>query len=854
MTKHPLRAKSRGQSIPLIALLIVVLIGAVGLAVDVGNNYAQQRNVVRATNAAALSGMNALIQGGTDQSVGQVIQQSLKSNKVDGVYNNAGGSASAPDQRLIEAYYLDSKGNPLASCVIGSCGHVPSGVTYIQVRVRGDVSTYFARVLQRPTLPVKAQAFAGRCSPLQGVYPIGVQSSNLDTSGFIKPNPEDTKQPSNWTIYKDADYPGGLTQRRIYMKDEANSPGNFSFLRWRADKSSGSTPDLIEMLDEDGNLDQGFDEGVVKNGVTTWPDPNSQPPMVNGKVVYPIKPHEVNSGDFVHANTGVQISSGVETALKKHIDRKDVLILPIVKPAVGTGNNAAFQIVGFGSFYLVGIPGYGTGTDVKGGGANSFFDLVYINTANSISCLSTPAVTSNTLGITGAVYLKPRWGQAQPGQPIAYQIIMDVSGSMSWNFDGQGNLNGSGSVRQCEAYGNVAAQDCPNGGGDYWKTQNERRVYVLKQAMAGTGGFIDSMRASDTMRIITFSTASNGSMKIDTGAGWSKDPVALKQAVMDAGKVGTNPYLTSGGTPGPKALQQANTVLQNSLPTDQDYKPVVIYMTDGVANIFLDGATNKATDICPQYGGDSRALSTPSCQYDPPPDYIPNASHGMRPITAMIDQANKMKDRYSDLQLFVVALGQVNVLGLDQVASDPDLVFPARSADLVAKVLTQIKAKAEGPCTEVSYPGFISHIDAAHTAVLPSGPTLPTGVYGYVYLTDNNGAAVNVPWVGPGTDPRVQKNAIPVMQDGIGENLTYTIPSANGLPPGVYRLSGAVYYKAAKPEGDGLSRQYDQIKPGLSDQQYMTFELLPATSLGSAVVLDPVRLELSDAIKVCPDL
>ena len=84
----------------------------------------------------------------------------------------------------------------------------------------------------------------------------------------------------------------------------------------------------------------------------------------------------------------------------------------------------------------------------------------------------------------------------------------------------------------------------------------------------------------------------------------------------------------------------------------------------------------------------------------------------MRPITAMIDQANKMKDRYSDLQLFVVALGQVNVLGLDQVASDPDLVFPARSADLVAKVLTQIKAKAEGKL------GNASFVDRAPAAVV----------------------------------------------------------------------------------------------------------------------------------------
>ena len=179
---------------------------------------------------------------------------------------------------------------------------------------------------------------------MEGVYPLGVQSSSLDTSGFLPP--QNQADLPYYKTYTDPNYPGGLTQRRVYINDQANSPGNFSFLRWRADKSSGSTPDLIEMLDEDGNLDQGFDEGVVKNGVTTWPDPNSQPPMVNGKVVYPIKPHEVNSGDFVHANTGVQISSGVETALKKHIDRKDVLILPIVNAVQMAFYSILTRIVG----------------------------------------------------------------------------------------------------------------------------------------------------------------------------------------------------------------------------------------------------------------------------------------------------------------------------------------------------------------------------------------------------------------------------------------------------------------------------------------------------------------------------
>src|SRR5262249_50372851 len=159
MSARLIRGTAPGQSIPLIALLIVVLFAMVGLAVDVGNTYAQQRNTVRATNAAALAGMNALIQNGTDQTIGKVIQQSLASNKIDGVYADSSTTATS-DQRIIRAYYLDAKGNYLVSCNIGSCGSIPTGVAYIEVRVEGTVDTYFAKVVQRPTLPVKAQAFA----------------------------------------------------------------------------------------------------------------------------------------------------------------------------------------------------------------------------------------------------------------------------------------------------------------------------------------------------------------------------------------------------------------------------------------------------------------------------------------------------------------------------------------------------------------------------------------------------------------------------------------------------------------------------------------------------------------------
>jgi hypothetical protein len=614
------------------------------------------------------------------------------------------------------------------------------------------------------------------------------------------------------------------------------------------------------MIKEPGNLAAGFDEGLVDNkGNVVWPDPNSQPPMVGGKSVYPIKPHELNADDWIYANTGVAISGGVEAALKEHIDKKNVLILPIVSPAVGTGSKATFQVKGLGAFYLVGIPGYGTGVGGKQG-ANGFFDLVYIGPANSIACLSTPAVTSSTLGVTGSVFFKPRWGLRQGSQPIAFEVILDVSGSMSWNFDGQGSSGGSikfeadttggTTAKNCEYTASVPnPSTCDGGISDPWKDVESRRIYVAKQALAGPGGLIANMAPNDAMRVIAFSSEGNG---IDANSGWTHDQSTLVQTVMNAGKYSNGDrYRTRGGTPGPKALETAYKVLQNSDPPPLsgglEYRHVVIYMTDGVANIFLNGATNWAKDICPEYNGGSRALNVPRCQFDPPPDYKPHPTNGMRPISSMIHQAGQMKDTFPNLQLFVVAMGQVDTQGLDQIASNADFVFPARQPDKVKAAIDQIRGAIAAPCTPSGGANWEDFIDAAHT---DTASGLPSGVFGYVYLYDKNHAPVNLPWTRGGADPRgAATNALPITQDSISGKLSYALPPNAGLPPGVYYQTAYVRYKAV--EGDGKVRQYDQLVYGLDPVPQIPFTLTPDNVLGGSVVLDPLRLDLRDNINLC---
>ena len=310
MNTHLFRAKSHGQSIPIIALIIVVLFAMVGLSVDVGNTYAENRSAVRATNAAALAGMDKVIRNGGDSEVAAVIKASFLSNGITAQMIPT--IALGPGERRISAFYLDSNGNRMGACQIGGCGMVPNNVTYIQIQTEGTVDTYFARVVGQPTLPVKAQAFAAQCSPVKGVYPIAVNALDLDNNGF-KP-PSSNAEMAHYGTYYDSNYPGGLTQRRIYAKSNFGDPGSFSFMKWSSASNAGSAQSLADMMADDGNMDLGFDEVVLSppiNGNTTgWPDPNSN--EVDG---YPLVPHQLTDGDWIYGNPGWSSSNDVGAAL-----------------------------------------------------------------------------------------------------------------------------------------------------------------------------------------------------------------------------------------------------------------------------------------------------------------------------------------------------------------------------------------------------------------------------------------------------------------------------------------------------------------------------------------------------------
>lgn len=792
MHAHFKRAKTKGQSIPIIALMIVVLFAMVGLAVDVGNTYAEQRNTVRASNAAALSGMTTLVQGGTDSAIYTAIVTSLKSNNISVA---ARGVQVQPGERTLQANYLNASGDAIGGCgEVGSCGTLkpPEGVRYIQVNVSGQVDTYFARVVGRPTLPVGNISFAtkGPCST--GIYPITLRNTLLDANGFVNPDSRYSDE-----IYKNK------TVKRVYIKDPTNPNGGFSWVRWKSGSPNGNTPELTAMLTGDGNIDEGFNEAP-------WPSSNSlNLPKPDD---YPTRPNQIDVGDWIYGNSGVSNSTNVRAQLDWHIANRTIMVLPIHDTDDGGGINGNYHVSALGAFFLRGYSLNGHG----------YFDLVYLGPAQECATLVTNAPKTSDLGIVGQVVFRPRnkvIPQSRP--PIQYDIIFDVSGSMSWTFDGYG-WHSNKSVLCTGANANC---DGPNYA---WKDQTQRRIYIAKGAL---NQFIDNMGANDTMRIVTFSDQLNSNYSNSNAvknltkawptSGWSSDKATLHSAVSSAGRYNNQEFVTDGRTPSAAGIASGNQVLAaapTKAPDGQTYKRVVIFITDGVANINRDGSA-------PSYGSNCGS-EIATCNVGYTTNGVP------KPITAMALEAESIRQLAT---VYVIALAGVDETGLKDVASAPNYPFfsSARNGTDLQGIFDSIKTNVtEGDCVPLvgSFQNTVPQENAA-TIPPPSGP-LAYPTVGYTYLYDQNGNTL------PNTKA-------PITVDPASGRLSYHYDK---LAPGTYQMRAFVGYKG----DDGASRSYSMIfDPNTQTaDDVISFKLDPSSGLGTVIARPTLYLDMAGS--VCP--
>jgi Flp pilus assembly protein TadG len=837
-----LRHKKSGQAIPLIALMIVILVAMVGLSVDVGNTYAEERQAVAASNAASIAGMDVVIKNGRNGQVRDAIVSSLESNGM------ALGDANGEVQWTAE--YLDNKGTKLAD-VTADSNNPPDNVSYIKVTLDGKVDTFFARVVNRDTLPIDADSYAGVCPPTSNVFPLAVDKTLIDFDGEdfldapVSPgeDPESGKLDGREYLYK--------TWRRVYDLTDTGNPGGFSWLKWLPNKPGSNGADYFQdSWIGDGNIDQGFEEASQPSGYAFKIDP------------YPSRPGQINASDWVHGLAGNRHNA--DDVIDEKISTGQRLILPIVDATAGQGNKESdplrYHVAALGVFVIIdrgNIPGRG-----------EHFDMVYLGPPDAFSsaCGAAPPNVPGTLDLEVPVEPWPVYEEIKKSQPpLQYVVVLDVSGSMSANFSGQCKQS-NGKIIQCiNATGMPPATQSPNVN-IVWTPLEERRIYVAKDAIRhlidkmnipGNTGY-DAARPSDEMSITWY----NREVKADWASAWSNQKAQLYSAVDGATPIAGKPYVTDGATNGAAGLYKASTLLSNKPKTATlngktwDYKRVVIFVTDGVSNqffkasgTFYDGESHNRTpgntyapgNIC----YDAKLVTDRAdCQTT-----AVGGKYGTkdRPITQMVNNANTylknnaaLGTKIGNPDIFVIALSDIPNTGLrDGVASQTDYYFQAKKLERYADGTTnvdnfvnQIHSKVVlEPCQAEADNKWAKYVSPQNA---PEGTRFTYPQVGLAKLTNDTGYEATAPIIADTTTGRAKA-------------------SFTGLVPGTYQLTIVEFWY--KHEKDGITRMYNDIYSADDTSDFVTINVDESNPNGNlaGTIEELVQVKLTDGAAVCAE-
>jgi Flp pilus assembly protein TadG len=147
-TKDGVNGASRGQVVLMFAIFLTVMMGALGLSIDVGMAMAQRRSMQNAADAGALAGARIVAKStaASPLSAQADVEAVVRSNALDAATVGA-----------ITCSYVNDSGSSL-----GGCGAVvPSGATGTRVTVNETHPTYFIQIMPGAPSTVTTSAAAG---------------------------------------------------------------------------------------------------------------------------------------------------------------------------------------------------------------------------------------------------------------------------------------------------------------------------------------------------------------------------------------------------------------------------------------------------------------------------------------------------------------------------------------------------------------------------------------------------------------------------------------------------------------------------------------------------------------------
>jgi Flp pilus assembly protein TadG len=159
----------RGQVLVIFALILVVLLGFTGVAIDIGRQNAEQRHIQTAADAAALAACRALIDGASDNAAATAARNVARIN----IERSPSGTSAVIAPDIAKVYADGHAGDPAYL----TSGVLVSGTT-VRVAISSTVDTTLARVVGIPTLDTSARA---RCS-LQGGPALPIVARRYDSA------------------------------------------------------------------------------------------------------------------------------------------------------------------------------------------------------------------------------------------------------------------------------------------------------------------------------------------------------------------------------------------------------------------------------------------------------------------------------------------------------------------------------------------------------------------------------------------------------------------------------------------------------------------------------------------------
>jgi hypothetical protein len=434
--------------------------------------------------------------------------------------------------------------------------------------------------------------------------------------------------------------------------------------------------------------------------------------------------------------------------------------------------------------------------------------------------------------LSGAVRLRPVAAGSMPeNSPKRYLVVLDTSGSMSANVEGQ--CNNRGPTIQCEEGPNGQANITETGKLVWWNPPSERRIAVAKDSlsylidqlnMVGNSGYTLA-RPPDQFGLVWF----NHEQAISMTTGFSSHPVELKAALVDAGSYDNDPYRTLGGTNGAGGMYRARQLLDATPQTvvyhgqTYTYTQQIIYITDGVASDFLDptkanlaggpsdDSTYPAGSFCAQLG--AQVLRNADCQS--------NDGGGLyndwdRPITQLVKQSTLIKDNpVSNAKVFVIAISNISSAGLrDGVASFPSYYYQMITLVRYPDGSTNLD-RIIGSLYDRTTPENCQPIVSPFTNLITSAQ-LPVGVPG---LGGNKVGELRLTNITTG-----EIHTFDLAVNAATSELSYAV---NGLPAGEYELSAYIFYRGS----DGVTREYSRLYTNESSTESIVLELGPDPQL-----------------------